>query len=94
MRRVQRQSFLGLPKRLALTKARVSRLKRIKRLRKESRLPAGGVVVTQMRINAIAPVCKWAGVLLRFCPRPLCLLHMTKDVWNSLTGPGALVSIT
>ena len=54
MRRDQWQSFLGLLKRLALTKARVSRVKRINRLRKESRLPAGGVVVTQMRRCVIA----------------------------------------
>ncbi len=45
---------LGLPNRLALTKTRVSRVKRINRLRKESRLPAGGVVVTQMRRCVIA----------------------------------------
>ena len=45
---------LGLPNRLTLTKERVSRVKRINRLRKESRLPEGGVVVTQMRRCVIA----------------------------------------
>ena len=39
---------------VGLAKARVSRVKRINRLRKESRLPAGGVVVTQMRRCVIA----------------------------------------